>query len=165
MKKYLIWLGFLPMLAFADTTESLSPKDSLTEQVATKMYFEQMENFEPHQYNNQLKLYQNYYNASDKSELCLQTVERLTQQVEFQRQMNYDKIKNELVKPVVATLSDEQAKVLNTELKNYRNGKVSMTADNFGKQILQRANQLMNVNSKSDVNFGDLFKNCPAKNQ
>lgn len=153
------------MVAFANVAEKISPKDALTEQVATKMYFEKMEHYYPERYQNQITLYQNHYNLSDKSELCRQTVEILIKQTEFERQMNYETIKNDLVQPVVATFSDEQAEQLNIELKNYTNGKGSALLNEFGDKIFQHVKELMHLDTQSTINFGDLYKNCPITNQ
>lgn len=153
------------MIAFANIAEKGSPKDTLTEQVATKMYFEKMEHYYPERYQNQITLYQNHYNLSNKSELCRQTVESLIKQTEFERQMDYETIKNDLVQPVVATFSDEQVLQLNLELKNYTNGKGSALLDEFGKKIFQHANELMHLDTQNNITFGDLYKNCPIANQ
>lgn len=162
MKKLLLLLGFLPCFAFAQD-ENLSPdRMAVTQFVSEALNYAYLEHFTEDYYQRFMKLYQTKYDMSDKNAKCNQTITALKNNLDFQRQLYFYKIKTTLVAPSVANLSDKQVENVLKDTKTDFFIHPSNDSEQLMELIKQKIGTVKEDGTPYDIN--DALKNCPAKN-
>lgn len=165
MKKLLLLIGFLPLTAFAQTVNSSdsSPnRTAVTAFLSEALNYVYLEKFDDAFYQKWYQFYQTKYDKSDKNPLCTATIHALQHNLDFQKKLNFDKIKNELVSPSVATLSDEQVEQVLSDTKVSFFRHPSQDTEQLLALIKSKIGEVKTDGTTYDIN--DALKNCPAKN-
>lgn len=156
MKKILLILGFLPIVALA----SVTPEQALVEELTKLMNESNKENFTEEFYQKQLEFYNYRYAHSDKNALCYETTEALKNGLKFQHSLDYDKIKNLIVTPHINKLSNKQIKNLLAEIKKDSDDEISRDFENFINAFIETIDNQSVYNGKIYIER-EVVENCP----